>query len=541
MRLIYFLMIFIPAAELKSQLNPEWTRAHNGSANGTDEATTLECDSAGNIYSAGKVQNSGTGFDIFAVKYNSSGILLWSDTYNGPGNGNDIAYSSALDNSGNLYVAGESKGDNTDRDYILIKYNTTGDRQWIRRYNGSNNNADIASKVILDNSGNPVITGHSSESGTMLDIVTIKYSSNGDLLWKKNYNGNANGNDLSNDIALDNIGDIYVAGSTLRTGTLNDLLVIKYSGEGEELWTVTYNGTANGNDNAASVTADNNGNVIFTGSSAGSGSGLDYVTIKLSPDGGIVWIKRFSTTGVTFDEPKDIVSDHSGNVFVTGTSTGFSTSYDYLTVKYSSTGEEMWSKRYNGPLSNNFDEPRSIEADIFGNVYVSGLSEGSASSDDILTIKYDSQGNELWVNRYNSAANNNDAANCLILDNFRNVIVSGYLTGTGSGRDFSLVKFSQLTIMQHQDAFPVEFCLYQNYPNPFNPVTKIKYSIKNSGNISIKLFDITGKEVAVLTEGFKSPGTYELIFNATDLASGIYFYKMISGDKIISKNMNLIK
>jgi len=81
----------------------------------------------------------------------------------------------------------------------------------------------------------------------------------------------------------------------------------------------------------------------------------------------------------------------------------------------------------------------------------------------------------------------------------------------------------------------------QNFPNPFNPETKIKFRIPESGFISLKVFDILGREVATLINEDKYAGEYEIIFNATGLASGIYFYRLRAGNYFETKKMNIIK
>lgn len=88
---------------------------------------------------------------------------------------------------------------------------------------------------------------------------------------------------------------------------------------------------------------------------------------------------------------------------------------------------------------------------------------------------------------------------------------------------------------------PDKFELSQNYPNPFNPTTNIKFSIPNSGNISLKVYDRLGKEVADLADGFRSAGTYEISFDASALTSGVYFYKLITNEIVNTKKMMLIK
>ena len=88
---------------------------------------------------------------------------------------------------------------------------------------------------------------------------------------------------------------------------------------------------------------------------------------------------------------------------------------------------------------------------------------------------------------------------------------------------------------------PSTYSLSQNYPNPFNPSTKIKYSIPQSSNVVIKVFNVVGDEVSILVDGQKQAGTYELTFNAENLPSGVYFYQLKAGDFIQTKRMILIK
>lgn len=90
-------------------------------------------------------------------------------------------------------------------------------------------------------------------------------------------------------------------------------------------------------------------------------------------------------------------------------------------------------------------------------------------------------------------------------------------------------------------AAPGSYNLYQNYPNPFNPTTKIKFDLPNSGNISLKVYNQLGKEINILSNGFKNAGTYEINFDASDLSSGIYFYKLITEGTSITKKMLLVK
>ena len=93
----------------------------------------------------------------------------------------------------------------------------------------------------------------------------------------------------------------------------------------------------------------------------------------------------------------------------------------------------------------------------------------------------------------------------------------------------------------NENISPASFSLSQNYPNPFNPATKITYSIPNELQVNLKIYDVMGREVAVLVNGRQQAGTYEVNFNAASLASGTYFYKLTAGDFVSVKKMILLK
>jgi hypothetical protein len=98
-----------------------------------------------------------------------------------------------------------------------------------------------------------------------------------------------------------------------------------------------------------------------------------------------------------------------------------------------------------------------------------------------------------------------------------------------------------VTGVARQQVEPTKFALTQNYPNPFNPTTTISYSLKSTGNVSLKVYDILGKEVAVLAEGVQNAGNHDVRFFASNLASGVYFYRLVSPAGTLVKKMMLMK
>ncbi|HSP88659.1 MAG TPA: T9SS type A sorting domain-containing protein, partial [Ignavibacteriaceae bacterium] len=85
------------------------------------------------------------------------------------------------------------------------------------------------------------------------------------------------------------------------------------------------------------------------------------------------------------------------------------------------------------------------------------------------------------------------------------------------------------------------YSLSQNFPNPFNPTTNIEFHIPGSGFVSLKVYDVLGREIATLVNEEKPAGSYEVEFNATSLSSGIYFYELKAGNFIQTRKMILIK
>jgi len=98
-----------------------------------------------------------------------------------------------------------------------------------------------------------------------------------------------------------------------------------------------------------------------------------------------------------------------------------------------------------------------------------------------------------------------------------------------------------ITDVESEESLPITFELEQNYPNPFNPSTKIKYSIVALGLVTLKVYDILGKEMMTLVNKEQSTGSYEIEFNASSLPSGVYFYQLKSGSLVQTKKMVLLK
>jgi hypothetical protein len=556
---LQFIFIFI----LNAQITKKWDAKYSGPVHTLYEGRSIALDAAGNSYVAGISRDTNFVEDFTTIKYNANGVQQWVQTYNGPGNDDDEVNCIAVDASGNVYVSGSSKGNNTGWDFATIKYNTNGVQQWVQRYTGTGNginllDSDRLSGMVIDNWGNVYVTGTSYGEIPFSDpfdslgmsFTTIKYDSNGTQKWIRKFNelNTINvGRDYARALAVDNSGNIYVTGqSEGMNGPLafnQECVTIKYNSFGDSLWTRKYVVDPNSIHGISpiAIAVNNSGYVFVTGVCAFSVlTGGDYFTVKYNSAGDFQWVSMYTGPGNQDDYPTSIAVDVN-DVYVTGMSMG-NTGNDYATVKYNFSGVQQWAQRYNGP-GNGVDAANSIKLDASGYIYVTGSSVRDKSGVmDIATIKYDSFGNQKWIERFNGIENESNAGYSLALNSLGDVFVTGAHADTLRGA-FQTIKYSQAgnDVYETSSNVPDYYSLLQNYPNPFNTTTKINFSVPKSGFVTIKVFDVLGREVATLVNENKLAGNYSVQLNAGKLVSGIYFYKFISVENIETRKMILLK
>jgi len=409
-----------------SRGNELWVARYNGPGNNIDDANAMAVDEAGNVYVTGASRGDrGNGIreDYATVKYDSSGNQLWVARYGGPGDGDNTAYAVAVDGEGNVYVTGRSRSDRGNAskdDYATVKYDRNGNELWVARYNGPGNNVDGADALVVDASGNGYITGNSRGNKGHDDYATIKYDTDGNQLWVARYDDGS-----PTALAVDNAGNVYVTGFS-RAGDDLHYATVKYDSNGNQLWVSTYNAPEGGQDIAYALAVDNMGNVFVTGRSISAN--YDYVTIKYDSQGDELWLARYNGSADRGDQATSLAVDTEGNVYVTGRSDNKNRDRDYTTLKYDTNGKLLWKTRYTGE-DNGDNMAEALATDAKGNVYITGQSQGKNGDWDYVTVKYNSKGNEQWVSRYNGPGNSLDRATSLAIDSEGNV----YVTGSSGG------------------------------------------------------------------------------------------------------------
>jgi hypothetical protein len=413
-----------------------WVARYNGPANDYDGGVAIVCDGSGNVYVTGESVGVETGADYVTIKYNSSGEEQWVSRYDG--GIADAATAMAIDSSGNVYVTGQSWSANTSEyDYATVKYNADGQQQWVARYDGPANDYDYPTAIAVDNSGNVYVTGESTALAGDWDCTTIKYNSRGQQEWVVRYNGPANDDDWGSGIVVDNSDNVYVTGGSVVAGVFSEYLTIKYNSEGQEQWVARYHGTGNGNDAARSIAIDGSGNVCVTGSSFNSNNNFDCVTIKYDQAGQETWVARYDGPIHLDDLGYAIAIDNSGNISVTGAGAVSFNEFNYLTIKYNSAGQEQWAAQ-----SDAGGYAVAVATDSSGNTYITGT--GGVMTPDYATVKYDALGQEQWVAQYNGPDNGADNADAIAVDGSGNVYVTGTsLTSQPFNSDCVTIKYVQ--------------------------------------------------------------------------------------------------
>jgi hypothetical protein len=262
--------------------------------------------------------------------------------------------------------------------------------------------------------------------------------------WVATYNGpqleNERSQDLAFAIATDRFGNVFVTGHGYYTpdGYPDpDMLTVKYDRDGRELWVRAYSFSDRSYDHAAALAVDDDGNVYVTGDAGTLQTGVDIATVKYDPDGNQLWVARYDGPANSSDSPNAIALDKDGNVYVAGYSYGDpitpSGNFDAVLIKYDNQGNELWVARYDGPVHRE-DRANALALDEQGNAYITGMETircffepngDEVCEFDIVTVKYDPAGRQLWVAHFGVAKGLYDTAYAIAVDRLGQVYVTG--------------------------------------------------------------------------------------------------------------------
>ncbi len=411
--------------------NQQGATITGGSWSKNDNGEKSWVESNGNIYTVGGLANTTTMKDAWLYKQDAGGAALLNKFYQGEGEFTDKATTLAH-SGGSVFAAGYVYSYDEDKNFCTVKYDASGNVVWQKYFNGPDSDTDEPVAIEGDGAGNVYVAGRSKNADNNYDMFLIKYNSNGDTLWTENFDFGLLGDEEVKDMVVSSTGDVYLTGlvdNDVTAATSNDFLTVKISSSGTFLWMAQFNGSANGDDRAYSITLDNNENAIVVGRTW-NGSDYDMQTVKYDAANGSETLLGSYTSNLGDDVPEKVLLDNNGNIIVAATSdrdVTASTDRDFLVVKYSNSGTQLWAQTYNGAGTGD-DDLKDMVIDPTGNIYVTGQSDMDSTSTDNLdytTIKFDATGTQEWVVHYNGGVSADDASEAITLLNNGNICVTG--------------------------------------------------------------------------------------------------------------------
>jgi hypothetical protein len=358
----------------------------------------------------------------------------------------DQAYDVAVDQTGNVYVVGDTYGvlpgqtKVGERDAFVRKYNGSGNELWTRQFGTGGGGGCLALAVAVDTARNVYIAGaalgalpgQTSTGGW--DAFLRKYDAAGNAVWTRQFGTDSY--DSANDVAVDGVSNVYVVGQIGQ-----EAYIRKYDSAGNELWTRQFS-TA-GWAEAYGVAVDQAGNVYVIGRPSGSEPvNFGGFLRKYDSAGNELWTREFGTAAGA--EIHSVATDEAGNLYIAGytqqalpgqISMG---EIDAFVSKFNSAGDELWIRQFGTGYT---DYAWGVAVDAAGNIYAVGSTYGAFSGQtgtgipgylDIYVRKYDGAGNEIWTRQLGSTAD--DDAHGIAVDNAGNVHISGGTTGTLPGQ-----------------------------------------------------------------------------------------------------------
>ena len=441
-------------------------------------------------------------YKIYLIKQNAYGDTLFTRLIGGSGGSNNCRWVEQTNDGG--YILGgvtDAFGIYNEAAY-LVKTDSLGNIQWQKLY-GDQDVAQIY--CVKQTSDGGYVMALAWSTNPYSSIMVMKTDSIGTVQWQKIFGNNPMLTFTPCEVQIvGKNGYVAVGNSSIPYVYTGAIILLRMNLNGDTLWTKFIG--ANYRNRASSIDNTLDGGLIICGAtdSLTNGQRFQSYVVKMDSLGNIQWSRFYSSFG---DDGADAIRKNLNS--------------GYVIVGNSDS------------LNHNVYKAKIRLIDLMGNVlletsYLPTVLGGSAT---FLSVE---------------------------VTNDTGFIISGWGDNNLGVSFIYIVKTDSLGfakpigIKRNGNRLPTQFQLFQNYPNPFNPTTKIKFSLPHpskGGAQAVKLvvFDILGREVASLIpplwggqEGLK-PGTYEVEFDGSNYASGIYFYSLIAGDFIQTKKMVLLK
>lgn len=535
---------------LSDSVNSQWYKVLDFNYPYSTLPSGLLTDNSGNIYVSGSrsdINEQYTTRDILIAKYSPEGNLLWMKFYNGPANDHDSPTNMIFDKTGNIIVTGISKGINSDFDYITLKYSPTGDLMWENRFDDSTHNYDYPIKVMVDDSNNVYVSGRNRLVSGETDINCIgvvKYSKNGNFIWNKYITGISIINNPVSAVIYSHTGETYHLG-VYSGNSSNRIVLKKLDRNGQFIWDKLYVLYDNSIFNQpTSIIIDKTGDILigsYTRIWQPSPILRTGVT-KVNPvNGDTLWSRLFMQNKFSEELSANLTADNSGKYFISSELIN-TTLGKISTVSIDGNGD-FNQTAINGSWIYPLNSINLIGfIDTVKSFYYTGarvLIQNSFYK--VAIFKHNLEGDFIEYKEIGLP----DIASIIfqngITDKDGNLVLACYTDNFRKNLIIIKEKTNNTGIIKLGSENPQNFELLQNFPNPFNSTTNIRFNVPVKSKTTLKLYDIRGLEIETLINEIKEPGMYQVSYNAGDLSSGVYIYKLITERNSIMKKMVLIK
>ncbi len=460
---------------------------------------------------------------------------LWTKTY-GLDNW-DIANSIDQTTDNGFIIAGyTSSFDSTNYNILAIKTNDIGDTVWMRIYPFFGCQKGHS---VYQTSDNGFIIAGSSSRYSNNDSYLVKANSSGEIEWNSTWR-------LNRDNAAYYVVEAADGGyATVGYKYLGphpdygiDILLIKYDSLGTPIWDRSFGGGEKEIGYCIQQTSDLG--FIICGLEHSYGPDRDkqdFYLLKTDSLGRSQWYEDYDNDD-NYETAKSVKQLDDGGYIVVGYSSNSITS-DIFVVRVDEEGNEIWTNTYGGSAS---DFASDVEITEDGGFIISGYTTSYEQGwYDALIIRVDSDGSVLWTRTYCTGLAT--AAYSLTQTN------DGYFALAGecfiseeSNWDIWIAKISDCnTDIIDLNPFPQKVSVYNNYPNPFNTATTIQFDLNTEDYVNLEVFNVKGQKIKILINESRNQGKHTIYWNASSYSSGIYFYKLTTGDKSFTKRMTLLK
>ena len=358
-------VVVAPAAAAPVR-DPIWTTTVNGDGGFYDAATALAVSGAGTLYSTGYEYNVATGDDITVARWDDRPDG-WSRVWDGDAHGADVGADMAV-RGDVVYVVGSTQTAAGDSDMLILKYSSGGDVLWFETWGGAGASWEFANRIAIDRDGTVVMAGtrRPSPAAGPVTVVVVKYAPDGDRLWARSF-ARAGSNVSMADLCLDRAGNVYVVGSSTGGGH-SDGFVVSFSPAGARRWARFYDGPAHRTDKFAAVCRCPLGGVYVVGRAGAAHAASDALVVRYTAAGARVLTRFIGVGDGRRQWLNDVAVDKRGRIAVCG---GWERpDPDFYVALLKPSGALRWSHAYDNYA--NRDEALSLVIDSSDRVCAAG-------------------------------------------------------------------------------------------------------------------------------------------------------------------------